>query len=94
MTDVEPKTPTRRRMHKPRGLGHAKATAGDSRRAEGAAARAFVPEEPPMSNNRQQPSGGGGGGENGAQGPLWIDPGVIAAACREPRRCSGEDWKA
>jgi hypothetical protein len=31
-----------------------------------------------MSNNRQQPSGGGGGGENGAQGPLWIDPGVIA----------------
>jgi hypothetical protein len=32
--------------------------------------------------------------ENGAQGPLWIDPGVIAAACREPRRCSGEDRKA
>ena len=28
MTDVEPKTPTRRRTHKPRGLGHAKATAG------------------------------------------------------------------
>jgi hypothetical protein len=47
-----------------------------------------------MSNNRQQPSGGGGGGENGAQGPLWIDPGVIAAACREPRRCSGDDRKA
>jgi hypothetical protein len=91
MTDVEPKTPTRRRMHKPR---EARGREGDSRRAEGAAARAFVPEEPPMSNNRQQPSGGGGGGENGAQGPLWIDPGVIAAACREPRRCSGEDRKA
>jgi hypothetical protein len=50
MADVEQRTPTRRRMHKPRG---ARGRDGDSRYAEGAAARAFVPEEPPMSNNRQ-----------------------------------------
>ena len=74
MADVEPKTPIRRRTQTSIEASSGK---GDRRYVEGAAVRASVLEEP-STGNKKRSYGGGGRGENGAQGALWIDPGVIA----------------